>query len=245
MMKPWCVIGVILLVVFAALPATAFTPDDEELTGALKKHFGPLRSWEAKMTFPEHSGVEVHVWYSRGKWRQEWQAGDTAAAVGLNGNMTTACTPGSFALSPLFVWMPPNPLETWKQWGVAVDVRNYGFCSEQPCFMLGAEPGDDASPAVRLNNEDLTPLLVRYVTGAGLTSVEFLDHKTVAGYSVPQKIVVIVAGTSLEVAVKWIAINGADSEDIYVKESLSPIPCAEPPAPFDFLRNSFRYPSSQ
>jgi len=245
MMKRFPALVVILFVIFTALPVAAFTPDDEELTGSLRKYYGPMRSWEAEMTFPNYPGVTAHVWYARGKWHQEWQAGDKAEAVGVGGNVTGTCIAGQFAMSPLFVWMPPNPLETWKNWGVAVDVRNYGFCGDQPCFMLGAEPGDDASPAVQLNNEDLTPLLVRYVTGAGLTSVEFLDHKTVAGYSVPQKVVVTVGGTSLEAAVKWIAVNGADGEELYVKESLSPIPCAEPSAPFDFLRNSFRYPSSQ
>nr|WP_287410510.1 hypothetical protein [Pseudodesulfovibrio sp.] len=245
MMKRLSAIVIVFLVVLTALPVSAFTPDDDELTGSLKKQYGPMRSWEAEMSFPNYSGVNVHVWYARGKWRQEWQAGDTATAVGIGGNVTGACTAGQFALSPLFVWMPPNPLDIWKSWGVAVDMRNYGFCGNQPCFLIGAEPGDDASPAVQLNNEDLTPLLVRYETSAGLTSVEFFNHKTVAGYSVPQKLVVTVGEASLEVTVKWIAVNGADSEELYVKESLSPIPCAEPPAPFDFLRNSFRYPSSQ
>ena len=42
---------------------------------------------------------------------------------------------------------------------------------------------------------------------------------------------------------KWIAVNRADSEELYAREALNPTPCAEPPEPFAILRDLFRYPA--
>lgn len=236
---------ILVAMTLLAVPASAFVPDDEELTALLNKNYGPLTSWEAEMTFPAYSGVSAIVWYARGKWRQSWQAGDKAEAVGMGGSVVASCVAGDFALSPLFVWMVPNPLEAWKTWGIDCASRNYGFCGDQPCFMIGAEPGDETSPTVHLNNEDMSPLLVRYTADGRLISVVFSEYRTLAGYRVPQKAVVTVDGESLEVAVKWNSVMNADKEELFARDSVGTTPCAEPPAPFDFLRDSFRYPSSR
>ncbi|NDV19363.1 hypothetical protein GO013_08025 [Pseudodesulfovibrio sp. JC047] len=234
---------VCLLVLLIAVPGAAFTPDDEELSASLTAKYGPLRSWEAEMSFPDYPGVRVEIAYASGQWRQKWQAETTVEAVGFGEKVIGACTPGGFALSPLFVWLVPNPVETWKEWGVAVDDRGYGFYDGAPCFILGAEPADPSSSVIYLHNETRAPLLIRYMTEVGLTSVVFSKYKVLAGYSVPQQCVVTVDGTTLTVNITWKAVNGAGDKALYVKESVSPIPCAEPPAPFDFLRDSFRIPS--
>jgi len=228
-----------------AAPVSAFVPDDEELTALLNTYYGPMTSWEAEMTFPDHPGVSVIVWYARGKWRQSWQAGDEAEAVGVGGSVVASCTAGEFALSPLFVWMVPNPLEAWKSWGIDCASRNYGFCGDKPCFMIGAEPGDTVSPTVHLNNEDMSPLFLRYIADGRRIAVVYSEYRTLGGYRVPQKVGVTVDGESLEVAVKWNAVMHADREELYARDSVDTTPCAEPPAPFDFLREAFRYPLSR
>ncbi|MCJ2164247.1 MULTISPECIES: hypothetical protein [unclassified Pseudodesulfovibrio] len=232
----------ILLLCLTALPASAFTPDGEELAGGLRKNFGPLTSWEAKMTFPDYPEVSVKVWYAGGKWRQEWQAGDSAMAIGRGGTVVGSCTVEGFASSPLFVWMPPAPLDSWKSWGVDETTGNFGFCGDIPCFMLGVEPGDDTRPAVYLNNEDFAPLLVRYASESGMITVEFLDYKTFAGYRVPQRVVVLAGDERLEAAVEWVRLNGANKPELYERDLFAVRPCAEPSMPFQFLRDSFRYP---
>lgn len=234
-----------VFIVSSVLPAFAFSPDDEGLSRFMQKNFGALSSWEAQMTFPEYPGTSVHVWYAGGRWRQEWHAGDTAAAVGNAGTVVSTCTAEGFALSPLFVWMPPNPVETWKAWGVDNATRNYGFCDDSPCFMIGAEPGDDMTPTIQLNNEDFSPILVRYASGADLISVQYLDYRTLGGFRVPEKIVVTFDGGHLEADVKWIAVNRADGEELYARDSLDGIPCAMPSMPFDILLKSFHYPFSR
>lgn len=228
---------------FCAHPAAAFVPDDEELAALLQKSYGPLASWEADMTFPAHYGVSVNVKYARGRWRQQWQSG--AEAVGMAGSVVAACTEGPFPLSPLFVWMVPDPLAAWRSWGVDTANRSYGFCGDAPCIMLGADPGDESSPAVRLNNEDMAPLMVRYEAEGRLITVEFADYRTLGGYRVPQKVVLTVDGQALEASVKWRAVMKAGGEELYARESVPAVPCAEPPAPFGFLRDNFRYPSTR
>lgn len=229
--------------VVCAAPAFAFMPDDGELAVQMQKHFGALTSWEAEMTFPEHSGVSVHLWYARGKWRQQWKAGDKAVAVGNGGNVVAACTADGFPLSPLFVWMVPNPVQSWKSWGVDNATREFGFCEDQPCISFGADPLDESKPVVRLNNESYAPLLIRYTSSLGLTSVVYSDYHTLGGFQLPQKVVLTVGGETLEGVVKWAGVNRADAEKLYARDSLDGTPCATPPAPFDLLRQSFRYPS--
>ena len=231
------------LVCLMALPAFAFTPDDVELSARLQKNYGALSSWEAEMSFPEFPGVTAHLWYARGKWRQEWKAGDKATAVGMNGNVVGSCVPGKFALSPLFVWMAPNPVETWKSWGVDNATQNFGFCDSLPCYMLGAEPGDETTPTVQLNNEDMSPILVRYESAGSKFTVAYSDYRTMGGFRVPQKVVTTMGSDHvLEAKVKWFAVNRADGEELYAREALDDTPCAMPPSPFDILRDFFRYP---
>ncbi|MEZ7196356.1 hypothetical protein [Pseudodesulfovibrio karagichevae] len=235
----------ILMLSLTALPAFAFVPDGEELAARLQKSYGPLRSWQARMTFPDYPGVSVELWYARGKWRQQWQAGDKAVAVGSFGNVAGACTAGSFPLSPLFVWLVPHPVKTWQSWGVDVTSGSYGFCGEAPCLMLGADPADETKPTVYLNNEDLAPLTVRYPSDAGMITVEFSDYRTYAGYPVPQQVAVRSSLGELAARVEWVRINGADGEELYARDALDPTLCAEPPMPFDLLRQTFRYPRAQ
>lgn len=235
----------VLLALFAA-PVSAFTPDDQELAMVIQKEYGALTSWEAEMTFPDYPGTSVHIWYARGKWRQEWKAGDIAKAVGVNDSVVAACTPGKFPVSPLFVWMPPNPVEAWKSWGVDNATSVYGFCDDNPCYMLGADSLDTMLPAVYLHNEDVSPLQLRYNSGLGSTQVEFSEYKTLGGFRVPQKVAVTTGGALLLTAqVKWIAVNRADDEMLYDRDSLESAPCATPPPPFDILLQGFRYPAAQ
>jgi len=244
-MKNFCVLTFFMFVCLFALPASAFTPNDEALSLQMQKNYGALTSWEAEMSFPSFPGVTVHIWYAHGKWRQEWKAGDTATAVGMNGSVVAKCTAESFPMSPLFVWMPPNPVATWRSWGADNATRNYGFCGDSPCFMFGAEPGDETSPAVFLNNEDLAPILVRFASGSGVTTVEFAQYRTLGGFRVPQMVTMNMGAESLEAKVKWIAVNRAEGEELYVRDALDSTPCAVPPSPFDILRDSFRYPQVQ
>jgi hypothetical protein len=232
-----------LFVFLVASPASAFTPDDVELAHLLRGKYGALSSWEAEMAFADHPGVTVHLWYARGRWRQEWAAGDKALAVGVNGNVSAKCTESGFPLSPLFVWMVPDPVETWKSWGVDNATASYGFCDDLPCYLFGADPGDDTSPAVFMNNESMAPLLVRYGSGTGLTTVEYGDYRTLGGFDVPRSVKVTRDGSSLSATVKWIAVNRADSEELYARDGLDSAPCADPPEPFAILRDLFRYPA--
>lgn len=235
-----------VFLVLVAVPASAFTPNNEELNQAIRKNYGPLSSWEAEMSFPEYPGVVAHLWYARGKWRQEWKAGDTAKAVGINDSVVASCTPGDFAQSPMFVWMVPNPVETWIGWGVDNATSVFGFCEDTPCYMLGAEPDDATSPAVFLNNEDMSPLQIRYVSESGLTTLQYSDYKTLGGFRVPQKVTMTFGSDSvLKADVKWIAVNRADDEMLYARDALDSAPCATPPAPFDILLKSFRYPEAK
>ncbi|QJB54922.1 hypothetical protein [Pseudodesulfovibrio sp. zrk46] len=227
-----------------ALPASAFVPDDLELGQRVRTAYGPLTSWEAEMSFPEFPGVIAHIWYARGKWRQEWKAGDKAAAVGMNGNVSASCVNGDFPLSPMFVWMAPNPVESWKSWGVDNATQNFGFCDSMPCYMLGAEPGDEIAPTVQLHNEDMSPILVRYAVDGSTITVSYGDYRTLGGFRVPQKVVTTMgADHVLEAKVKWIGVNRADGEELYARDALDTTPCAAPPAPFDILRDFFRYPA--
>lgn len=239
--------GLILLTLLCFQPfsAAAFTPLDEELSAMLRKNYGPMTSWEAEMRFPEYPDVVARLWYARGKWRQQWTAGDTATAVGVGGNVVADCTADGFPLSPLFVWMVPQPVETWKSWGVDNATSSYGFCDGQPCYMLGAYPGDEASPAVHLNNEDMAPLLIRYPGPEGPITLTFSDYRMMGGFQVPQKVVAAMGALVLEGAVKWIAVNQAEGEQLYAREALDGTPCATPPAPFTILRDHFRYPQTR
>ena len=236
---------VVFALLFCAQPAAAFVPDDEELAALLRKSYGPLASWEAEVAFPEYPGVSVNIQYARGKWRQQWRAGGTAEAVGVAGTVVASCTGGEFALSPLLVWMVPDPLGSWKAWGVDVTTRGFGFCGAQPCIMLGAQPGDDAGAAVHLNNEDMAPLLVRYRADGRAVSVAYSDYTTMGGYRVPQNVLLIVDGETLEASVRWRSVMRSDSPELYARDSIPSAPCAEPPAPFVFLRDNFRYPSTR
>ncbi|WP_272700107.1 hypothetical protein [Desulfovibrio sp. Fe33] len=235
----------LLLVCLTALPSLAFVPDGEELAARLRKNYGPMHSWQAKMTFPDYPGVSVDLWFARGRWRQEWRAGDKASAVGSLGNVAGACTSGDFPLSPLFIWMVPNPVQTWQSWGVDVTSGSYGFCGDAPCLMLGSSPADGTGPSVQLNNEDLAPLLIRYPSNAGMISVAFSDYRTFAGYRVPRKVTVRAGGVEIAADVDWVRLNGADSEELYAGDALDSAPCAEPPQPFGILRESFRYPGAE
>jgi len=234
------------LLCLMAVPAGAFAPDDVELQNQLQKRYGALSSWEAEMTFPEHPGVSVHLWYARGKWRQEWSAGDKAVAVGRNTNVVGKCTNEEFARSPLFIWMVPNPVATWRSWGADNATRSFGFCDSDPCLTFGAEPGDATVTAVQIHNEDMSPILIRYMAGETLTSVRYGDYRTFGGFRVPQSVqVTIGADQVLDAKVKWIRMNRADGEELYARESLDGMPCAAPPHPFDFLRDSFLYPQAK
>lgn len=231
--------------VLLAAPASAFVPDDEELAAQLRQAYGPLASWQAEVTFPDHPGVTVTVDYARGKWRQQWRSGGVAAGVGLLGSVSAACTAQGFPLSPLFVWMVPDPLASWQSWGIDCAERSYGFCGPSPCMMLGADPGDDRSPAVHLDNESMAPLLVRYRTGGRLIAVAYSDYKTLGGYRVPQKAVLDADGERLEMAVKWVSVMRSGGEELYARDSVPEGLCPNPPEPFGFLLDNFRYPGSR
>lgn len=245
MFKVTTFFAAVLAVCLFVQPASAFTPDDEELASQVRKIYGPLTSWQAEMTFPEHPDVSVLISYARGKWRQEWKAGDVAKAVGVNGRVAGKCTVEPFPLSPMFVWMTPNPVETWRSWGVDNATRVYGFCDELPCMMLGSEPGDDTTPTVHLNNEDMSPLLVRYPSGQAMTTVRFENYRTKSGFRVPQKVTVDMGGKTLECNVNWLSVLRSDSQELYSRDALGDMPCASPPAPFDLLRDHFRYPQAE
>jgi hypothetical protein len=136
-------------------------------------------------------------------------------------------------------------VQAWQSWGVDVASGSYGFCGEDPCLMLGADPADEDKPAISLNNEDLAPLAIRYPSALGMISVEFSDYRTYAGYRVPQQVVVRSGQGELTAHVEWVRINGADGEELYARDGLDPTPCAEPPMPFDLLRRTFRYPQAR
>ena len=226
--------------------ALAFTPDEAELSKRLNAAYGPLTSWEAEMTFPDHSGAKARIWYARGKWRQEWTAGDTAAAVGVGGSVVAACTAGDYALSPMFVWMVPNPIETWKSWGVSNSTASFGFCDGTPCYRFGVESDDQTLPAVHLNNEDMSPLLVRYLVDETLVSVRFGDYATLGGFQVPRSVTTVIgADDVIEARLAWKAVNQAKDEERFAREAFDDAPCASPPQPFGLLRDSFRLPVSE
>jgi hypothetical protein len=245
----------LILSLAAALPAAAFAPDDEELARLMRKQYGGLASWEAVMTFPQWPGVSAHVWQWRGHWRQEWtfpgvvgetaveSVPTTAAAVGMDGRVVAACAGDGFALSPLLVWLPVDPVAAWRAWGVETAERSYGFCSEAPCLMLGAGPGDDTLPAVRLHNEDMAPLMLRYGAGPEQVTLRFGEYLTVGGFRLPARLTVELGQTSLEAEVKWLAVNRAEGEELYARDTVDLAPCAAPPSPFVILRDHFRYPS--
>ncbi|MEF2231778.1 MAG: hypothetical protein V3571_12675 [Pseudodesulfovibrio sp.] len=233
----WCAV--------LAVPAFAFTPNDGELAQKMRHNYGPLASWEAEMAFPDYPGVSVHLWFARGKWRQEWSAGDKAVAVGFQGRVAAHCTAGDFPSSPLFVWMVPDPVAVWKSWGVDNATGGFGFCGESPCYMFGAEDAGSAAPAVFLHNESLAPLLLRFGSGDGLTVVEYGDYKTVGGFEVPRSVSVTRNGRTLRATVAWIAVNRADAEEFYDRNAPGGEPCADPPEPFAILRDLFRYPAAR
>lgn len=225
-------------------PAFGFTPDDEELTARLHKAYGGLTSWEAEMTFPDHPGVSVHLWYAKGKWRQEWSGG--AKAVGMNGSVVASCVEGSFSSSPLFVWMPNQPVETWKSWGIDSSINSFGFFDGYPSYLYGAEPGDETTPMVQLNNEDGSPLMVRYNTDNGLTTIQYGGYRTLGGFQVPQEVLVMIGGDiAIRAKVEWIAVDRAEGEELYARDALDATVCPAPASPFDLLRDSFQYPSAQ
>lgn len=232
-----------MLMLFAAMPAAAFLPDDEGLQEELDKRYGAMTSWEAEMTFPAYPDVKAHLWYARGKWRQEWTADSKAVAVGRGFNVVARCTDGEFAKSPLFVWMVPNQVASWNSWGADSATRSFGFCDGTPCLSLGAEPDDATATVVQLNNEDMSPILIRFLSGNTLTSVEYADYRTLGGFRVPQTVrVTIGAEHVLETRVKWIAVNRADGEELYARDGMDASPCETPSEPFDLLRDAFHYP---
>ncbi len=236
-----------MLLFALAVPGFAFTPDDGELAQAVHSTYGPLSSWEAEMSFPDYPGVAVHLWYARGKWRQEWKsAAGKAIAVGYQGNVSARCTAEDFPLSPLFVWMVPNPVETWKSWGVDNATAGYGFCDETPCYLFGAdttESGD--APAVFLDNESEAPLLIRYGTGSDLTTLSYSDFRVLGGFSLPQSVGVTRDGTTIRATVRWIAVNRAEGEELYARDALDPTPCVAPPEPFTLMRGLLKYPTAK
>jgi len=236
---------VLILCLAFAVPAFSFTPDDGELAQRMRRSYGPLASWEAEMTFPEYPGVSVHLWFARGKWRQEWSAGEKATAVGFQGNVAAKCTAADFPSSPLFVWMVPEPVATWKSWGVDNATDGFGFCGESPCFMFGTDDAGSTVPAVFLNNESLAPIMVRFNSGDGLITIEYGDYKTMAGFAMPQSVSVTRDGRTLRAAVNWVAVNHADAEELYARDSLGGAVCADPPEPFAILRDLFRYPPAR
>jgi len=246
-----------ILASLMVLPAGAFSSDEEELVRALRSRYGGLTSWEAVMTFPDHPGVSAHVWQSRGRWRQEWtfpaessgngDGADTgsAAAVGMDGRVVASCLEDGFALSPLMLWMPVGPVDRWKAWGVDTAERSYGFCGDAPCLMLGAEPGDAVGPAVWLHNEDMAPLMLRYRDGGRVVEIAFSGYLTMSGFRLPGQVSIRAGGAATTASVRWVAINRADSGELYARDNLGSGPCAVPPSPFDLLRDSVRHPSPE
>ncbi|MUM76869.1 hypothetical protein GKC30_04390 [Pseudodesulfovibrio sp. F-1] len=252
----------VALVAFMVPPVGAVSADEEELARALRRQYGGLTSWEAVMTFADSPGVSVHVWQSRGRWRQEWtfpaepsgashngsvaDSGEAfAVAVGMDGRVVASCLEGDFALSPLMLWMPAGPVDRWKAWGVDIAERSYGFCGDAPCLMLGAEPGDAVGPAVWLHNEDMAPLMVRYRDGRRMVEIQFAGYLTLSGFRLPGQVNIRVGDAATTATVRWIAINRADGEALYARDNLGSRPCAVPPPPFDLLRDAVRHPSPE
>ncbi|SOB58069.1 conserved exported protein of unknown function [Pseudodesulfovibrio profundus] len=244
-MRSFSAVALCLVICLMALPALAFSPDEETLAEVVRHNYGPFSSWEVELTYPEYPDVSTRLWYARGKWRQEWRYGEQAKGLGVGGSVVASCATEGFPLSPMLLWMVPNPVEAWRSWGVDMETRNFGFCNGQPCLMLGAEPGDETSPAVRLNNESMAPILIRYTVDETLYSVHFDEYKTFAGYEVPQSVSVTIGGDQvLQMQVKWIAANKADDPSLYAMDAFDATPCLSPPLPFVLLRDHFHYPTA-
>lgn len=242
----FCSFVLCLALCLMATPVLAFSPDQEELSAAIRHNYGPFTSWEVELTYPEYPDVATRLWYARGQWRQEWRYGEQAKAVGVNGTVLASCATKGFPLSPMLLWMVPNAVDAWRSWGVDVETRNFGFCNGQPCFMLGAEPGDETTSAVRLNNESMAPILIRYQVAGTLYTVHFGDYRTFAGYEVPQVVTLVVgAEQTLQMNVKWIAANKSGDPSFYKAEGLDATTCPSPPLSFVLLRDHFRYPTAQ
>ena len=238
-----------LFVALAFLAVTgnglAFTPNDVELAAQMRAAYGGLSSWKAQVTYPEYPDVATTVWWSGGKWRQEWTgvAGQPAVAVGVGGGVLASC-PAAFPVNPVLAFMPTRPVEAWKAWGVDNATRQYGFCGDSPCFIMGADVTDETLPAIRLDNETMAPLLLR-LGGAVPSTVTFGDYAVHKGFALPGSGEVIFAdGSTLAFTVTWTDLLQADDPGLY---DASTVPggalCLPPGEPFGSLLERFRIPS--
>ncbi|MFH1912739.1 MAG: hypothetical protein ABIK45_00480 [Pseudomonadota bacterium] len=172
-----------------------------------------------------------------------------AVAVGTNERVVASCLDGGFAMSPLVLWLPADPVARWKAWGVDTAERSYEFCGDAPCLRLGAESGDvaggEAGPAVWLHNENMAPLMLRYRAGDRVVSIDFDSYLTKSGFRLPGRVTVRAGEAVVVATVRWVAVNRADSEALYARETISSRSCATPPLPFDILRDTVRHPTAE
>jgi len=219
------ILGLLLVVLCFSIPAAAFVPEEGELNTKVLAAYRGLKSWQATVSFDDESGLTARVWYSAGKWRQEWQVGGgngTAAAVGVGGKVFASCPGGGAPLPVLAYWQPPQPVRTWKELGMDNATAGFGFCDEAPCFIFGAEPGDDVRSQVRLNNETMALLFMRLDNAGRPLQFSFGDYATFKGFEFPGKgTLTFEDGTTVSFSMIWNEINRAGDPKLYSPDVFS------------------------
>lgn len=231
---------------FFSAPAPAFAPEEGELKAELRAAYGGLKSWKATVDFSDESGLSLQIWQSGGKWRQVWKTRDntgTAASVGASDTVLASCTEKT-PLPILLLWQPAHPVETWKTLGVDNATAGFAFCGEEPCLVLGAEPEDETTSQVRLNNENHSLLLLRFRNHGEAVQFSFEEYFSFKGFQFPSTGSVTFAdGSPVRFSIKWDAINRADDVALYDAQGFSrefPFAgCGTMPALFHQLSQAF------
>lgn len=239
------------LLLLAALPALAFTPDDAELSTKLAKEYGGLSSWKVDVSFPAHPGVQASIWQHGLQWRQEWKSIDQpgkAISVGFGGQAAASC-PADFPLPLTLFWNLPSPVAKWKALGVDNSTGGFGFHGDFPSYILGADAGEEQKPQVWLNNESMSLLRVRLASGSGYLEFSYSDYTMLGGFDVPGKgNILLPDGESVDFVMEWSLLNKAVDPSLYsvdsIRQKVMTGGCPTPSAPFGLLSGQYSdYPA--
>ncbi len=227
-------------------PARAFFPSDEELNDTMYHNYGALTSYEAVLTFPSEPGTKLAIFRGHDHWQQTYTSSEvsnstvTAKAVGQYFKPIAQCPANAGMPVPVLqIWAPDDPVSDWMSIGATNATKSYGFYEETPVFVFGAEPGDDVSPQVWLDNETFAPLKI--VLGEG-RAITFGTYSKFAGFMLPHSGTINVGDEVIDFRVEWKGIRKKISPSVFSatvikKQSGCTVPSG---GVFEMLKNCLR-----
>lgn len=202
-----------------------------------------MTSYEAEITFPDFPGQSIMISSRHGKWRQDWTVksegnSTSASATGFIFEVDDTCpAKTAFPVPATGLWLPRDPVQDWMDLGVNNATKSFGFRENTPALIIGAEPGDETSPQVWLDNETYAPLKLIFNAHAGRVQFVFESYVTFAGFEVPKSGKVIFGDNEpIEFNIGWISIRKKLDPSIFRSGAVESDGCALPSSePFDIF----------